>query len=222
MYKLLIIEDDKGIAEAIQTQAEMWELQVHITENFRNVMAEFAAFDPHIVLLDIGLPFFNGYYWCSEIRKVSRVPIIFISSASDNMNMIMAMNMGGDDFITKPFEMDILIAKIMAHLRRSYDFNTSPNLISYNGLDLNINDCSVIYNGAHLELSKNEFKILLTLIQNKGKIVSREKLMEILWQSGDFVDENTLNVNVNRLRKKLETVGIKDLIQTRFKMGYMI
>ena len=185
-------------------------------------MEIFKDFDPHMVLLDIKLPYYDGYHYCAEIRKISKLPIIFISSASDNMNIIMAMNMGGDDFITKPFEMDILIAKIMAHLRRSYDFNTSPNLISYNGLDLNINDCSVIYNGAHLELSKNEFKILLTLIQNKGKIVSREKLMEILWQSGDFVDENTLNVNVNRLRKKLETVGIKDLIQTRFKMGYMI
>ena len=222
MYRLLIIEDEKGIAESIADNLSNYGFETRTIDDFSRTMEIFKEFDPHMVLLDIKLPYYDGYHYCAEIRKISKLPIIFISSASDNMNIIMAMNMGGDDFITKPFEMDILIAKIMAHLRRSYDFNTSPNLIIYNGLDLNINDCSVIYNGAHLELSKNEFKILLTLIQNKGKIVSREKLMEILWQSGDFVDENTLNVNVNRLRKKLETVGIKDLIQTRFKMGYMI
>ena len=222
MYRMMIVEDDHGIAEAVQTQAETWDLQVRSVQDFRHVMEAFTDFEPHLVLLDIALPFFNGYHWCSRIRQVSKVPIIFISSASDNMNIIMAMNMGGDDFITKPFEMNVLIAKIMAHLRRSYDFNTNPNIISHNGIDLNINDSSVIYENKHLELSKNEFRILLTLVQNKGKIVSREKLMEVLWQSGDFIDENTLNVNINRLRKKLETINIKNLIQTKFGMGYII
>ena len=222
MYRILIVEDDAGIARGVAEAVAAWGMEASCVRDFRDVMAEFAKYSPHLVLMDIGLPFMNGYHWCTEIRKVSKVPILFLSSASDNMNIIMAMNMGGDDFITKPFEMNVLIAKIMAHLRRSYDFNTNPNIISHNGIDLNINDSSVIYENKHLELSKNEFRILLTLVQNKGKIVSREKLMEVLWQSGDFIDENTLNVNINRLRKKLETINIKNLIQTKFGMGYII
>ena len=222
MYRLLIIEDEKGIAQSIASFASSYGFETKTIEDFSKIMETFAQFDPHMVLLDIKLPYFDGYHYCTEIRKISKLPIIFISSASDNMNIIMAMNMGGDDFITKPFEMNVLIAKIMAHLRRSYDFNTNPNIISHNGIDLNINDSSVIYENKHLELSKNEFRILLTLVQNKGKIVSREKLMEVLWQSGDFIDENTLNVNINRLRKKLETINIKNLIQTKFGMGYLM
>ena len=222
MYKLLIIEDDRGIAEAIQTQAEMWELQVHITENFRNVMTEFAAFDPHIVLLDIGLPFFNGYYWCSEIRKVSRVPIIFISSASDNMNMIMAMNMGADDFIAKPFDQSVLMAKLQAMLRRTYDFSASVPILEHRGALLNIGENTLVYQGEKISLSKNEFRILHILMENKGRVVSREKLMERMWETDSFVDENTLTVNVGRLRKELDQAGLKDFITTKFGVGYLI
>lgn len=222
MYKLLIIEDDKGIAEAIQTQAEMWELQVHITENFRNVMTEFAVFDPHIVLLDIGLPFFNGYYWCSEIRKVSQVPIIFISSASDNMNMIMAMNMGADDFIAKPFDQSVLMAKLQAMLRRTYDFSASVPILEHRGALLNIGENTLVYQGEKISLSKNEFRILHILMENKGRVVSREKLMERMWETDSFVDENTLTVNVGRLRKKLDNAGLKDFITTKFGVGYLI
>ncbi len=207
MYRLLIIEDDIGIAEAITIQAKLWNLEVHCIQNFRNVMAEFAQFQPHIILLDITLPFFNGYYWCSEIRKVSKVPIIFISSASDNMNMIMAMNMGADDFIAKPFDQSVLMAKIQAMLRRTYDFGTSIPILEHRGVLLNIGDNMVIYREEKIPLSKNEFRILLILMQNKGKIVSREKLMEQLWETESFVDENTLSVNVNRLRKRLDAVG---------------
>lgn len=222
MYRLLIIEDEIDIATAIANSLSSYGFETKTIEDFSRIMEAFTEFDPHMVLLDIKLPYFDGYHYCTQIRKISRLPIIFISSASDNMNIIMAMNMGGDDFVTKPFEMNVLIAKIMALLRRSYDFNTIPNIITHNGIDLNINDSSISYENRHLELSKNEFRILLTLVQNKGKIVSREKLMEVLWQSGDFIDENTLNVNINRLRKKLETIGIKNLIQTKFGMGYMI
>ena len=222
MYRLLIIEDDKGIAKEIEKSAKSYGLEARSIDDFSSIMATFDEFDPHMVLLDINLPYYDGYHYCSEIRKKSKLPIIFISSASDNMNIIMAMNMGADDFITKPFDMPVLIAKMLAHFRRCYDFNNNPNIISHAGIDLNINDGSISYQGLHLELSKNEFRILLTLIQNKGRIVSREKLMEALWQNGEFVDENTLNVNVNRLRKKLESIGIHDLIQTRVKMGYII
>ncbi|MGN1405728.1 MAG: response regulator transcription factor [Erysipelotrichaceae bacterium] len=222
MYRLLIIEDEKDIAESIATSLANYGFETRTIDDFSKIMETFKEFDPHMVLLDIKLPYYDGYHYCMEIRKISKLPIIFISSASDNMNIIMAMNMGGDDFVIKPFEMNVLIAKIMAHLRRCYDFNANPNIISINGINLNINDSSISYENRHLELSKNEFRILLTLVQNKGKIVSREKLMEVLWQSGDFVDENTLNVNINRLRKKLETIKINDLIQTKFGMGYMI
>ena len=222
MYKLLIVEDDRGIAEAIQAQAELWEMEVRCAENFRNVMAEFASFDPHIVLLDIGLPFFNGYHWCSEIRKVSKVPIIFISSASDNMNMVMAMNMGADDFIAKPFDQSVLMAKLQAMLRRTYDFAPSVPVLEHRGALLNTGDNTLTYNDEKISLSKNEFKILHILMKNKGKVVSREKLVELLWETDSFVDENTLTVNVGRLRKRLDSAGLTDFITTKFGVGYII
>lgn len=222
MYRLLIIEDDKGIAEAIKEQAELWNLTVQCVRNFRDIMAEFAAFDPHIILLDIGLPFFNGYHWCSEIRKVSKVPIIFISSASDNMNMIMAMNMGADDFIAKPFDQSVLIAKLQAMLRRTYDFGSNVSILEHRGALLNIGDNTLTYQGEKVSLSKNEFRILHILMANKGKVVSREKLIERLWETDSFIDENTLTVNVGRLRKRLECAGLTDFITTKFGVGYII
>lgn len=222
MYRLLIVEDDRGIAEAIKAQAEMWGMQAHLITNFRNVMAEFVETEPHIVLLDISLPFFNGYHWCSEIRKVSKVPIIFISSASDNMNMIMAMNMGADDFIAKPFDQSLLMAKLQALLRRTYDFASSVPVLEHRGALLHTGDQSLVYENEKISLSKNEYRILLVLMENKGRVVSREKLMEQLWETDCFVDENTLSVNVNRLRKRLESAGLRDYIRTKFGIGYLI
>lgn len=222
MYRILIIEDDRGIAEAIKEQAEMWDLTVKCIQNFRNIMAEFSEFDPHLILLDISLPFFNGYHWCSEIRKVSKVPIIFISSASDNMNIVMAMNMGGDDFITKPFDQSVLMAKVQAMLRRTYDFAWAVPVLEHRGAMLHTGDNTLTYQNEKIQLTKNEYKILLTLMENKEKVVSREKLMEVLWDSDCFVDENTLTVNVGRLRKKLEAAGLMDFITTKFGAGYMI
>lgn len=222
MYRLLIVEDDKGIAEAITVQAQMWNFEVCCVEDFRNVMTDFATFAPHIVLLDIGLPFFNGYHWCGEIRKVSKVPIIFISSASDNMNMVMAMNMGADDFIAKPFDQSVLMAKLQAMLRRTYDFAASVSILEHRGALLNMDDNTLVYQEEKITLSKNEFRILLILMKNKGKVVSREKLMEQLWETDSFVDENTLSVNVNRLRKRLEAAGLEAFITTKFGVGYLI
>lgn len=221
MYKILVVEDDLGIAEAICTQAQMWELAAQCVQNFRNVLNEFANFQPHLVLLDISLPFFNGYYWCSEIRRISQVPIIFISSAADNMNIVMAMNMGGDDFIAKPFEQNVLMAKIHALLRRTYDFSAVP-VLEHRGAFLNTGSSMLTYNGEEIPLTKNEYRILLCLLENKGRIVSREKLMERLWKTDSYIDENTLTVNVNRLRKKLDAAGLKDFIATKFGAGYLV
>ena len=214
MYKLLIVEDEQGISEEIKRQAENWGLEVRCAADFRNIMAEFAEFDPQIVLMDIALPFFDGYHWCSEIRKVSKVPIIFISSASDNMNIVMAMNMGADDFIAKPFDGSVLIAKVQAMLRRTYDFGGAMPVLEHKGALLNTGDGCLTYGEEKLELTKNEYRILLCLMENKGTIVSREKLMEALWATDSFVDENTLSVNVGSLRKKLEAVGLMDFIAT--------
>lgn len=221
MYKILIIEDDKGISSSIKKQIEMWDFKAKCVEDFREVMEEFSGFNPHLILLDISLPFFNGYHWCSKIREISKVPIIFISSADDNMNIVMAMNMGGDDFIAKPFSVDVLMAKIQALLRRTYDF-TETNLIQHREAYLNINDNRLIYMGKNIDLTKNEYKILYTLMTNKGKIVSREKLMEALWQTDSFIDDNTLTVNINRLRKKLDEVGLLNFITTKFGIGYIV
>ncbi len=222
MYRILIIEDDRGIAEAIKFQAEQWELQAFCLTDFRNAMAEFARIDPHLVLIDIGLPFFNGYHWCGEIRRVSQVPILFVSSASDNMNIVMAMNMGADDFIAKPFDQSVLMAKIQAMLRRTYDFGASLPVLEHRGALLHTGDHSLSYRQENIPLTKNEYRILLTLLRNKNRVVSREKLMEALWETDSFVDENTLTVNVGRLRKKLESAGLHDFITTRFGVGYLI
>lgn len=222
MYRLLIVEDDRGIAEGVREQAEAWDITARIVTDFHNVMAEFSRFDPHIVLLDISLPFFNDYHWCGEIRRVSNVPVIFISSAADNMNMIMAMNMGADDFIAKPFDGSVLIAKIQALLRRTYDFAPSVPVLEHKGAMLNTGDGSFLYKNEKIPLSKNEYRILLTLMKNKGKTVSRERLMEQLWETDSFVDENTLSVNVNRLRKRLEAAGLEGFITTKFGVGYII
>lgn len=222
MYKIFIVEDDMGIAEAIKKQAEMWELQAKYTENFRDVINDFLEYNPHLVLLDISLPFFNGYHWCNEIRKVSKVPIIFISSASDNMNIVMAMNMGADDFISKPFDSGVLMAKIQAMLRRTYDFASAVPILEHRGAILNTGDSTLTFNNEKIDLTKNEYRILLTLMENKGKIASREKLMERLWETDSFVDENTLTVNINRLRKKLDGAGLENFITTKVKQGYVI
>lgn len=222
MYKIYIVEDDSSIASAIKQQAEMWDFTVKVAQDFRNILAEFASFSPHIVLLDISLPFFNGYHWCSEIRRVSSVLIIFISSASDNMNIVMAMNMGGDDFVAKPFDQSVLMAKIQALLRRTYDFGKSVTVFEHRGAMLNTGDNTLTYGETKIILTKNEYRILLALMESKGKIVSRERLMERLWETDSFVDENTLTVNVNRLRKKLDAAGLKNFITTKFGVGYVI
>lgn len=222
MHKILIVEDDMVIARAIANHIETWDCQTHCVEDFKEVMTEFADFSPDLVLLDIGLPFFNGYHWCTQIRAVSKVPIIFISSASDNMNIVMAMNMGGDDFIAKPFDLTVLTAKVQALLRRTYDFGTANNVLEHRGAMLNIGDATLTYQGEKIDLTKNEFKILQLLLENKGQVVSRDDIMVKLWETDSFVDENTLTVNVARLRKKLEASGLAEFIKTKKGMGYLV
>ena len=222
MYRIFLVEDDSDIAGSIAETVKAWDYSVHIVSDFHNVMKEFSIVDPHLVLMDISLPFFNGYHWCTKIREISKIPILFLSSASDNMNQVMAINLGADDFIAKPFDMNVLTAKIQAALRRAYDFGNEVKIISCRGAVLNVGSNTLEYNGERIEMSKNEYRILYELMSNKGKLVSRSKLMESLWATDDFVDENTLSVNVNRLRKKLENAGLKDLITTKVGRGYIV
>ena len=220
--KIYLVEDDAVIAAAVARHMEAWGCQVRIAQDFSNIMEEFRAFGPQLVLLDIYLPFFNGYHWCAEIRKLSRVPIIFLSSASDNMNIVMAVNMGGDDFIAKPFDLEVLTAKIQALLRRTYDFAADTGRLEHRGAVLDLRDATLTCGGEKLDLSRNEYRILQVLLENKGKTVSRETLMRKLWETDSFVDENTLSVNINRLRRKLEGMGLADFIHTKKGMGYLV
>lgn len=222
MHKILIVEDDKIIAKAIKSHLETWGCKAECAADFENVLSAFVDYDPQLVLLDIALPFFNGYYWCSEIRKISSVPVIFISSASDSMNIVMAVNMGGDDFIAKPFDLEVLTAKVQAMLRRSYDFTGKTSLLEHKGAILNTSDASLTYNGARIELTKNDFRILQTLMENKGQTVSRDALMIKLWETDSYVDENTLTVNITRLRRKLESAGLDEFIITKKGIGYLV
>ena len=222
MYKIMLVEDDENMANAMRTQLQAWGYEVYCIQNFQKVTEEFLAVEPQLVLLDIMLPFFNGYHWCSEIRKHSNVPILFISSASDNMNIIMAMNMGADDFIAKPFDQSVLLAKVQAILRRTYDLTGSIPVLEHKGAILNLNDMTLHYGEQILDLTRNEFRILQTLLEQKGKVVSRNTLMMRLWEIDSYVEENTLTVNINRLRKKLVEIGLEDYIKTKVGCGYII
>ncbi len=222
MYRILLVEDDPVIFTQVSSHLTKWGYEVQGVSDFGDVLSDVAGFEPHLVLMDIGLPFYNGYYWCGEIRKVSKVPILFLSSASDNMNIIMAVNMGGDDFIAKPFDLEVLAAKIQAVLRRAYSFQESSSLLEYGGVILNLTDMSFLYKGEKRELSKNEFRILQILFENAGNAVTREEIMRRLWDDECFVDDNTLTVNVNRLRKVLEGAGLRDFILTKKGVGYQL
>ncbi len=222
MYKIFIVEDDPAMAAAMRQQLEAWGNQVRCVKDFQNVLKEFQSFDPHLVLMDIMLPFFNGYHWCQEIRKVSGVPVVFLSSADDKMNIVMAINMGGDDFISKPFDLEVFTAKIQAVLRRAYDMREALPVLEHRGALLHLSDMTLTYQDQKVELTRNEFRILETLMGNKGKVVRRETLMTRLWEIDCYVEENTLTVNIGRLRRKLEAIGLEQFIKTKVGSGYLI
>ena len=220
MHKIILVEDDEVIRQQVKKILEQWEYEVVLVEDFMEVLSIFVKVEPHLVLMDIGLPLFNGYHWCQEIRKVSKVPIMFLSSRDQAMDIVMAINMGGDDFVTKPFDQNVLLAKIQGLLRRSYEFGKDQSLLEYMGVILNLKAMDLVYQGEVVSLTKNEFQILQVLFERSGNIVSREDLMKELWNSDFFIDDNTLSVNVARLRKKLEAVGLKDFIETKKGVGY--
>lgn len=220
MHKILLVEDDEVIRQQVKKILEHWGYEVVLVEDFMEVLSIFVKEEPHLVLMDIGLPLFNGYHWCQEIRKVSKVPIMFLSSRDQAMDIVMAINMGGDDFVTKPFDQNVLLAKIQGLLRRSYEFGKDQSLLEYMGVILNLKAMDLVYQGEVVSLTKNEFQILQVLFDHAGSIVSREDLMKELWNSDFFIDDNTLSVNVARLRKKLEAVGLKDFIETKKGVGY--
>ena len=222
-YKILVVEDDFTIASELKTMMTGWGYEVKLTENFEDILGEFHAFQPHLILMDIGLPFANGFVRCSKIREESKVPVIFLSSASDNINLVTAINMGADDFVAKPFDFNVLTAKIMAVLRRAYDFaEEKSDVIEYRGASYNASDSTITISGIKVDLTKNENRIMSALLAAKGSIVSRNSLMQQLWDDDCFVDENTLSVNMNRLRKKLEAAVLADFIVTKKGQGYII
>ena len=222
MYKILIVEDDFIIANSVSRHLEKWGFQSKYVEDFRDVTASFTEYAPDLVLLDINLPFYNGFHWCSEIRKIASTPIIFVSSVSDNMNIVMAMNMGGDEYIEKPFDINVLTAKIQALLRRTYSLPQQRNILSYRELELNLNNTTLSCKGENISLTKNEYMILQLLLEKHGVVVTRDELMERLWGNDEFIDDNTLTVNVTRVRKKLEGAGCTDYIKTKKGIGYIL
>ena len=222
LYRILIVEDDEVIASQVKKHLESWGMEVSAARDFRNVTGEFLSCRPQLVLLDIGLPSYNGYHWCQEIRKLSKVPILFLSSAADNMNIVMAMNMGGDDFVAKPFSLEVLTAKVQAILRRTYDFGPQTELLEHGGAVLDLDAAALTVGRERVDLTKNEYRILKTLMENKGRVVSRELLMDRLWETDCYVDDNTLTVNVTRLRRKLAGAGLPDFIVTKKGIGYLV
>ncbi|MDD3919954.1 MAG: response regulator transcription factor [Eubacteriales bacterium] len=221
MYRVLVVEDDEVIAGEITKHLQAWGLEAQAVGDLHDVLSAFTAYAPHLVLMDISLPFYNGYYWCGEIRKTSKAPVIFLSSRSDNMDIVMAMNMGGDDYLTKPVSMEVLTAKVQAMLRRAYDYEPVSRL-TLRGAVLDAAALALRMGEERYELTRNEARILQSLLTNKGEIVSREQLMMALWDSDAFVDDNTLTVNVNRLRSTLSNAGLDDCIVTHKSKGYAI
>ena len=219
-YRILIVEDDPAIAGAVKRQIEAWGCEARTAENFADVTADFRSFAPHLVLMDIGLPLYDGYHWCAEIRKISRVPVIFLSSASDNMNILMALNMGGDDFVAKPFDLNVLTAKVQALLRRTYDFAVQSEVLECGGAVLHPDEATLAVGGRRIDLTKNELRILHLLMENRGRFVRREDIMNRLWETDYYVDDNTLTVNMTRLRHKLDAAGLAGFIRTKKGVGY--
>lgn len=222
MYKILIVEDDLEIAGRIAKQVAKWNYDVFYVREFKTIKEQFISINPHLLILDINLPYFDGFYWCDEIRKVSKIPIIFISNETDKMKMVMGMSLGGDDYITKPFDIDVLISKIQAVLRRTYAYSGQTDILEHNGAVLNLSDATITYDNKTIELTKNDFKVLKALFQSKDKIVSRDTIMKNLWNNDVYIDDNTLSVNIARLRNKLEIIGLVDFIKTKKRIGYFI
>ena len=222
-YKIYIVEDDNKIAQIMESNLEKWGYECLTARDFKDIEKEFIDFSPHLVLLDIILPAYDGFYWCEKIRRLSKIPIIFISSKNTNMDIVMAINMGGDDFIVKPFSINILVAKVNALFRRTYSYiNSQTDIIEHNGIILELGNSSISYNNQNMELSKNELKILYLLFKNNGSIVTREQIQRYLWESENFIDDNTLTVNINRIRKKMAALSLKDIIKTKKGSGYII
>lgn len=222
MYRILIVEDDEVIAGLVKKHLESWGYQVQCVTDFAHVLVEFVQKDPQLVLLDLKLPFYNGFHWCEEIRRISQVPVLFLSSAADNMNMVMAMSRGADDFISKPFDLDVLAAKVQAVLRRTYSFGKSSNILEHGEAILNLGSGTLVFREETVDLTRNELRILQILFEHAGKVVSRDAIMTRLWENDSFVDDNTLTVNMTRLRRKLESAGLKDFIVTKKGLGYMV
>ncbi|MDY3015228.1 MAG: response regulator transcription factor [Evtepia sp.] len=222
MYRIFLVEDDPVIAGTIAAKLKSWGFAVQCAEDFAHVMEEFAAFQPHLVVMDVVLPFFNGYHWCQRIRQVSKVPILFLSSAGESVNIVMAINMGADDFIPKPFDLSVLLAKVQAALRRAYDYQGQSHLMEHRGALFNCLDCTITFEGEKAELTKNENRMLQVLMESKPNVVTRDALMAALWECDAYVDENALYVNMTRLRKKLESIGLHGFIGTKKGLGYMV
>ncbi|WP_411355475.1 response regulator transcription factor [Peptoniphilus harei] len=220
-WKIFLVEDDKVIAEEIKRHLEFWNYEIKIAEDFQSIFDEFKNFHPDLVLMDVTLPFYNGYHWCKIIRKNSKVPILFISAADENLNLIMAMDLGADDYLTKPFELDLLQIKIRALLRRAYEYIETRNIL-YKDISLDCDKMIISRENKEIELTKNEFKILEILLEKPGKVVNRDEIIDKIWQSDSYIDDNTLTVNVMRLRKKLEDINIFDLIKTKKGVGYYV
>ena len=220
-WKIFLVEDDKVIAEEIERHLEFWNYEIKIAEDFQNIFDDFKNFHPDLVLMDVTLPFYNGYHWCKIIRKNSKVPILFISAADENLNLIMAMDLGADDYLTKPFELDLLQIKIRALLRRAYEYIETRNIL-YKDISLDCDKMIISRENKEIELTKNEFKILEILLEKPGKVVNRDEIIDKIWQTDSYIDDNTLTVNVMRLRKKLEDINIFDLIKTKKGVGYYV
>lgn len=220
-WKIFLVEDDKVIAEEIERHLNFWNYEIKIAEDFQNIFDDFKNFHPDLVLMDVSLPFYNGYHWCKIIRKNSKVPILFISAADENLNLIMAMDLGADDYLTKPFELELLQIKIRALLRRAYEYVETRNIF-YNDIRLDCDNMIISRENKEIELTKNEFKILEILLEKPGKIVNRDEIIDKIWQTDSYIDDNTLTVNVMRLRKKLEEINIFELIKTKKGVGYYV
>ncbi|GAA0771486.1 response regulator transcription factor [Clostridium subterminale] len=222
MKEILLVEDDLDLSKVLSSSLNKWGFEVNLIENFDSILKEFIEKEPQLLIMDVNLPYYDGFYWCKKIREISKVPIIFLSSRDSNMDLIMGINNGGDDYITKPFSIEVLITKINALLRRTYDYAGSESIIYYNDAVLDIEKCTFKYGNNTIELTKNEIKILSVLIKNREKVVSRDKLMMSLWNDDEFVSDNTLTVNITRLRNKIKEIGLDDFIKTKKGIGYMV